>query len=330
MRFSLSWHNFDDLDIHVQEPDGTHIYFSNMRPRVNGGWLDVDMNAGGPTSREAVENITWEEDHHIREGRYKVWINQYTKNETSDFGFQVEMEINGEISLFSYDKPMRTKENVDVIEFNYSRTNGITKGKSLPSSTLTKEVWGIETQKWTKVNMILNSPNFWNGEKVGNKHVFFILDKCLNYDKARGFYNEVLMNELHDHRKALELLSSKMKTEQTNKQLSGVGFSSTQENYLLAKVSLSSKVERVVKIVFAQNMSTRFDKPKVDPVEIGRCEVCKGVITSFDDIFLCPHNGNSFHTSHFLEWVRIKGECPVCREPVTHAQINEVLLIIGA
>ena len=35
-----------------------HIYFGNKRGWT-GGQLDVDMNAGGPRTREAVENVVW-------------------------------------------------------------------------------------------------------------------------------------------------------------------------------------------------------------------------------------------------------------------------------
>ena len=35
-----------------------HIYFGNKRGWT-GGTLDVDMNAGGGTTREAVENVVW-------------------------------------------------------------------------------------------------------------------------------------------------------------------------------------------------------------------------------------------------------------------------------
>ena len=75
-----------------------------------------------------------------------------------------------------------------------------------------------------------------------------MLDNCVNPNKARGFYNEFLRNELTPERKVFEMLASKMKCEETNDQLSGLGFSSTQRNSVLCKVSGS--FNRVIKIKF--------------------------------------------------------------------------------
>ena len=94
----------------------------------------------------------------------------------------------------------------------------------------------------------MNSPNHWDGEKTGNKHWFFILDGCKNDSKARGFFNEFLDEGLRDHRKVFEVLGSKMKTEKSDEQLSGLGFSSTQKNHVLCKVGGS--FNRTIKINF--------------------------------------------------------------------------------
>ena len=92
------------------------------------------------------------------------------------------------------------------------------------------------------------SPNCWDLQKNGNLHYFFMLDRCLNDGKARGFFNEFLTQALDEHRKVFEMVGTKMKTEESTNQLSGLGFSSTQRNSLLCRVKGS--FNRVVKINF--------------------------------------------------------------------------------
>ena len=89
------------------------------------------------------------------------------------------------------------------------------------------------------------SPNYWDGQTIGNKHYFFMLDGCSNPDAVRGFYNEFLSEELRPHRKVFEALSSSMKCTPAKEQLSGLGFSSTIRNELFVKVD-----NRPYKILF--------------------------------------------------------------------------------
>ena len=248
LRASLSWHNHDDLDIHCKEPNGTHISYSSKVSRTSGGKLDVDMNAGSGTTRTPVENITWANKAKMTEGKYEIYVNNYSQRETKDVGFVVEIEFDGVIHTFNYDKRVANRSNVAVATFEYSHKTGIKFIKSLPSTQASKEVWDIPTQKFRKVSMIMNSPNHWDGKKTGNKHWFFILDGCKNDSKARGFFNEFLDEGLRDHRKVFEVLGSKMKTEKSDNQLSGLGFSSTQKSHVLCKVGGS--FNRTIKINF--------------------------------------------------------------------------------
>ncbi len=247
LRCSLSWFNHDDLDVHLIEPSKNEISYSNKGPAYrSGGRLDVDMNAGGRMSRTAVENITFPKKKNMDEGKYKVFVHQYQKRETSNVGFDFEIEFGGTIYSFHYDKAV--SNNVIVAEFDYTHKDGIKITKSLPSTVASKEVWNLSTQKFQKVSMIMHSPNYWDNHKTGNKHWFFILDKCKNDKQTRGFYNEFLNTDLTSHRKVFEVLSSKMKTEKCDNQLSGIGFSSTQKNSILCRVA--GAFSRTIKINF--------------------------------------------------------------------------------
>lgn len=247
MRTSLSWYNSDDLDIHVVEPNGNRIHFGKKISSLTGGKLDVDMNAGS-ISKDPVENIVWPSKSKMREGDYIVAVNNYQKRSSGDIGFQVEVEFDGNTYLYTFDKPVPNSATIPVLKFNYSIKDGIKVIDSIPEGSASKELWGVNTHQWTKASLVMNSPNHWDGNETGNKHWFFMLDGCANPDGARGFYNEFLDGELTEHRKVFEVLASKMKVEESDKQLSGLGFSSTQNNSILCKVSGS--FNRTINIKF--------------------------------------------------------------------------------
>ena len=247
LRCSLSWFNYDDLDLHIIEPNRNEIYHANKRS-ITSGHLDVDMNAFENRSRTPVENIIWSDKNKMREGIYSIQIKQFNQRENVNFGFELEIEHNNQIHKFTYDKKMVQSQIIEAVKFEYSKTKGITFISSLPKTTSSKEIWNINTEKFHKVIMVMNSPNHWDGYTTGNKHIFFILNQCRNVESTRGFYNEFLRNDLNEHRKVFEILGSKMKVPYSDNQLSGLGFSTTVRNSVLCKVSGS--FNRIIKINF--------------------------------------------------------------------------------
>ncbi len=241
----LAWYNFDDLDLHLNTPEG-EIYFSNKR--LGYGQLDVDMNAGAGTTREAVENIFYSDHKRMKEGIYTLMVHQYRQRETIDVGFEVEMDYLGEIYNFVYDKAVQDKKYITVVKFKYSHKNGIEILESLPTSQSVKTIWNLSTHTFHPVSSLMFSPNHWDNNGIGNKHYFFMIEGCKNDGSARGFYNEFLKPELDKHRKVLEVVGSKMKTEAGTEQLSGLGFSSTQKNTLICRVKGS--FSRTIKVQF--------------------------------------------------------------------------------
>jgi hypothetical protein len=245
-RASLSWYNYDDLDLHLEEPDGNEIYFGAKISHHTHGQLDVDMNAGGQRSRSAVENIFYPDRKKMRPGQYRLFVNNFNKHETKDEGFEVEIEFDGVIHSFHYPNAVKARENVEVAKFSFTQKDGVVFTKSLPSSQASRTVWGAATQTYQKVNVVMMSPNHWDGLPVGNKHYFFMLDQVRNEGKTRGFFNEFLTGELDPHRKVFEMVGAKLKTEESDRQLSGLGFSSTLRNNVIARIDGG----RTVKITF--------------------------------------------------------------------------------
>jgi hypothetical protein len=248
LRVSLEWYNHDDLDLHVIEPGGVHIYFSHKISEHTGGNLDVDMNAGGRMSRQPVENIIYPSQAKMREGRYEVSVNQYNARETIDTGFSVEIECQGQVLNFTYAGAVRGSTVVAV--FDYSKTKGITLIHGMPgeSKTISKTVWGIDTSKFHKASMIMQSPNYWDGVAMGNPHYFFILDAAHNDEQARGFFNEFLNKELETHKRVFEALGSRSKVAPADKQVTGLGFSVTQHDDIICNVE--GTFNRTLKVKF--------------------------------------------------------------------------------
>lgn len=244
MRVSLSWSNHDDLDLHVIQPNGSRIYYGDKRGYTK-GVLDVDMNAGCRTTREPVENTTWTKIP-TQNGSYKVIVNQYRRREQQFEGFEVEIELQGEVFNFSFDKNGSSGKDTEVatieVRDGSARILGDKKG-----SYSSKEKWGLKTGLFHEVKAITTSPNYWGENKVGNKHFFFLLENCFPTEKLRPFYNEFLDNSLNKNRKVFEVLGDKLKLDESTDGLAGLGFSETMQNDFFVEVEGSFK--RTLKVI---------------------------------------------------------------------------------
>ena len=243
LRISLSWSNYDDLDIHVHEPSGRgaasmgdHIYFGNKRGWT-GGHLDVDMNAGSGRSREPVENVVWSSK--IPDGPYKVSVHNYCQREMADVGFTVEVESGGKLSHFTFSKAVRNGLSVPVctLHMKDGAISNIEAGDpGITSAAVKQTKWGLTTGQFVKVNMVTLSPNYWGDNRVGNRHTFFVLDGCACDDELRGIYNEFLSSKLEPHRKVFELIGDKTKCRPVEGGLAGIGVSSTKNDMITLRV----------------------------------------------------------------------------------------------
>lgn len=245
MRVSLSWHNGDDLDLHVTRNGRESVYFASRRNF--GACLDVDMNAGGANnSTDPVENIVWAKESDIKDGTYSIKVNNYSQRSTSNGGFEIEVEINGQTYFFDHPQVLKHRTTAEVgqiiVKDGVATVSGLTMGSN------SREKWGVATNTWVPVELVVRSPNAWDDKVVGNEHVFFMLKGCKNPEGTRGFYNEFLRDELIPHRKTFELLASAMKVSYSDNQLSGVGFSTTKRSEVTLRVKAS--INRVLNVKF--------------------------------------------------------------------------------
>ena len=254
LRFSIQWNEDGkdncDLDAHCKEPNGDEIYYGNHRkPGISklGGQLDVDII--DPNGKVAVENITWGDKNRMQPGTYRFFVHQFSGSVRK--GFRAEVEFNGEIFTFDYNKSMRSGENVQVAEVVLSSDGEFTIKEKLTGSSIisSREIWGINTNQFVPVSVICYSPNYFDEQDgIGHRHLFFMLKNCKNREEPNGYYNEFLKNELVEHKRVFEALGARCHVEDAEDQLSGIGFSMTKRADLV--VNVKGTTERTMKIKF--------------------------------------------------------------------------------
>lgn len=249
LRISLEWFSRTDLDLRIIEPDRRIIYYADKKS-PSGGHLDVDMNAYGPSSDTPVENVIYPYGSKMKDGKYRVQVHCFSYRRRNN-PVNIQMESNGETYDFTFEQDDMTQGTLwEVVEFEYTQKGGIVIGKNPNGKVASQEVWGINTNRFHKVSMGMFSPNYWDDNKVGNKHVMFALSGARNNDESiRGFFNEALKPELEkNHKRVFEVLAGRLKVEKSDNpnQISGLGFSTTQENSFICRVKGS--FERVLKV----------------------------------------------------------------------------------
>ena len=263
-RFTHSWNELERneslMDLHVFFPghdshkDGKHDRYGNNErvgwnhrnhPRT-GGVQDVDYTNKAPANYIPIENITFPKIDKMPEGVYPCKIHNWDFRGTGGRG-KAEIEVNGEVYQYVY--PATTdKEWITVAEVTLK--NGVfTIDHKLPVGTESKEIWGITTNKFTKVNVAMLSPNYWDGQQgIGHKQYYFFMDECRNEGSPRGFFNEHLNTKLMVHKRVFEAMSAKMRVAHSDNQMAGLGFSSTERNSIVVRVE--SSIKRMLKIMF--------------------------------------------------------------------------------
>lgn len=256
LRFSQIWnddinHRDDsDLDAWCIQPDLSRIGFNSgyRKDRDNrfsscGGQLDLDNTS--PCGKLAVENIYFRSISEMKEGTYKFYVNQYSARNSK--GFKAEIEFNSELYSYSYDKSVSGDIQVAEITLKNGEFTIVHKLPATDGIGVSKEIYGLESNNFHKINLVCLSPNHWE-DNVGNKHYFFMLDGCKSPISIRSFHSENLIPELANHRKVLEVLGNTTMIEPSDKQLSGLGYNSSVKDELVVKLSGSHK--RVIKIKF--------------------------------------------------------------------------------
>lgn len=234
-------------EIHDNYPSGRRVGWNCRNDHASGGTQDVDYTRA-PGNFVPVENITFPTVGRMPEGKYLFKIHNWSLRQPTKSGFKAEIEFGGQVFHYEHAKALKNKQWITLAEVTLK--NGMFSIEHLFESTtssLTK--WGITTETFVKVNTVMKSPNHWDGNAVGNRHWFFMLEGCKNDQPIRGIYNEFLNPALDKHRKVFEVLGSKMMCQPTDDQLSGIGFSSTRSDTVVVNVT-GNKLRKTYNITF--------------------------------------------------------------------------------
>src|ERR1035437_4124677 len=239
---SVGGYDNSDLDSWCEQPNKERIGFSSGFRKDHGNNLSscsgqLDLDNTGPGQKLGIENIYFADIKKMKDGVYKFWVNQYSSRNSK--GFKYEIEFDGEIFNYEYNKPV--SGNVQIAEITLKNGQFTIKHLLQESAVSSKEIYGLETNQFHKVNLVCLSPNHWNGETIGNKHYLFMLDGCKSPVSIRSFHNENLISDLLTHRKVMEVLGTTNMIEPSDKQLSGLGFNATVRGELVVKLGGTHK-----------------------------------------------------------------------------------------
>jgi hypothetical protein len=91
MNISLTWNTRDDLDLYVRCPGGQINY---VQRQACGGSLQIDVNAGGDTTDQPVEDVVWSTAP--PPGEYEITVHLYSPRASQDAPVPFTIQITRE------------------------------------------------------------------------------------------------------------------------------------------------------------------------------------------------------------------------------------------
>lgn len=124
LSFTLVWNSTDDLDLHVFDAKGNHIFFkkycksADNRFSSAGGQLDIDLNARGVDTDQPVENVYFKCTP--PRGEYIVKIHAFEKRTPNPVNIKLIIRKNGRIIKEIPNVIKTNNEVVEIIKYQYN------------------------------------------------------------------------------------------------------------------------------------------------------------------------------------------------------------------
>jgi len=264
-RFTHSWNKLEPngslMDLHVFMPGHKHVdtkFHNSYGTGRRVGWnhredyyskgsQDVDYISVAPQGYVPVENITFPNLDKMPVGDYVCKIHNWSFRRTGGKG-EAEIAIGNKVYQYVY-PATKHHEWITVATVSLDKFGNFSIKHHLPETNESKEIYGLESENFHKVNLVCYSPNYWGDNNVGHKHIFFMLEGCKTDEATKSFHAENLNSELYEARKTLDKLGDVTKiVPKGEKQLSGIGFNTTVRDELIVK--LKGNFNRVLKLKF--------------------------------------------------------------------------------
>lgn len=248
-RFTHSWNHLGQrnaslMDLHVFLPSSNidtsnginneygnlnRVGWNNREDYKSKGVQDVDYTNAAPLDYIPVENITFPSLEKMPNGSYICKIHNWMFRAPTTGGFKTEIEFEGNIYQYEYNKPLSNNEwvTVAVVTLNNGQFSIEHHIEPVNSNSI---------GSFIEVDTIMLSPNYWGSNSYGNKHYFFISKECNSDEPVNGIYNEFIDESLGINKRVIEVLGTKTKCPVIPNQLSGLGFSSTKKQTVNIKL----------------------------------------------------------------------------------------------
>lgn len=114
VQITLVWSHDSDMDLHVIDPDGNEIYWSNPTSD-SGGQLDIDKIPDEGDFGPHVENIFWPPDG-APPGTYTAFVHHYDSYTGASGSYTLEVRVGG---LVVHEESGSVSENADSPPFEF-------------------------------------------------------------------------------------------------------------------------------------------------------------------------------------------------------------------